>query len=333
MTISTGSWIRGVVVVALAFAAYMIRDVFIVILASIVIASAVEPAASFAKKRGFPRLPTILAVYVVAATLFAGLFYFLFLPLLGEVSGFISGISGYTDSLSAGSLSSSFDIVNISDQLNTLLLSFSQGVVSSASLLFGGITSFLLIVILSFYLAVEEDGVGKFLRIVTPVKREKYILDLWNRSRQKIGLWMQGQLLMSVIIAVLAYLGLLLIGLPNALLLAVGAGLFEIIPVFGPILAAIPAVIIGFGHGGMSMVLLVIGLFVIIQQFENQLIYPLVVKKVIGVPPMVSILALIIGAKLAGFLGMIISVPLAAIFIEFISDLEKGKLAKSSDVE
>ncbi len=331
MTISTGSWIRGVVVVALAFAAYMIRDVFLVILASIVIASAVEPAASWAKKRGVPRLPTILGVYIVSAILFAGLFYFLFLPLLGEVSGFISNISGYTNSLSAGSLGSSFDIANISEQINTMLLSFSQGVVSSASLLFGGITSFILIVILSFYLAVQEDGVGKFLRIVTPIKREKYILDLWNRSRQKIGFWMQGQLLMSVIIAVLTYLGLLLIGIPNALLLAVGAGLFEIIPLFGPILAAIPAVIIAFGHDGMSLALLVAGLFVIIQQFENQLIYPLVVKKVIGVPPMVSILALLIGAKLAGFLGMIISVPLAAIFIEFISDLEKDKVKVSID--
>lgn len=329
-TISFGSWVRGAAVVALAYIAYQIKDIFLVTVVSIVIASALEPAAHWAKKKGIPRLPTILGVYFIIATLFAGLFYFLFLPLLGEISGFITDFSSYADSISAGSsLGSTLNITNISEQLNTLLLSFSQGAISSVALLFGGISSFVLIVILSFYLAVQDDGVGKFLRIVTPIKSEKYVLDLWNRSRQKIGLWMQGQLLMSAIIAVLAYLGLLLIGIPNALLLAAGAGLFEIIPLFGPILAAIPAVLIGFTDGGTSVALLVAGLFIIIQQFENQLIYPLVVKKVVGVPPMVSILALLIGAKLAGFLGMVISVPLAAILIEFISDMEKDKSARS----
>lgn len=331
MNISFGSWVKAVLVIALAYAAYLIKDIFLVIVASIVIASALEPAAHWAKKRGIPRLPTILSVYIILAILFAGLFYFLFLPLLGEVSGFISGFSGYADSFSTNSsIGSSLNISDLGEKLNTVLLSLSQGVISSATLLFGGITSFVLIIILSFYLAVQDDGVGKFLRIVTPLNREKYILDLWNRSRQKIGFWMQGQMLMSVIIAVLAYLGLLLLGIPNALLLAVGAGLFEIIPLFGPILAAIPAVIIGFSAGGTSIALLVAGLFIIIQQFENQLIYPLVVKKVIGVPPMVSILALLIGAKLAGFLGMLISVPLAAIFIELISDMERAKIAQSN---
>jgi predicted PurR-regulated permease PerM len=172
---------------------------------------------------------------------------------------------------------------------------------------------------------VQEDGIGKFLKVITPWQKEKYILHLWDRSKNKIGLWMQGQILLAAIIAVLVYLGLLLIGLPHALLLAVAAGCFEIIPLFGPILAAIPAILVGFGAAGMPEALIVAGLFLIVQQFENQLIYPLVVKKVVGVPPMVSIIALLIGGSLAGFLGILISVPLAAILMEFISDLEKEK--------
>ena len=99
--ISFGSWVKAVIVLALAFAAYLIKDIFLVIVASIVIASALEPAAHWAKSRGVPRLPTILSVYVIMALLFAGLFYFLFLPLFGEVSGFISSFSGYADSFSA----------------------------------------------------------------------------------------------------------------------------------------------------------------------------------------------------------------------------------------
>ena len=142
---------------------------------------------------------------------------------------------------------------------------------------------------------------------------------------------MQGQILLAAIIAVLVYLGLLLVRVEHPLLLAVAAGMFEIIPLFGPILAAIPAILVAFTGGGMSQALIVAGLFVIVQQFENQLIYPLVVKKVVGVPPMISILALLIGGQLAGFLGIVISVPVAAVFMELINDLEKNKAARFSD--
>lgn len=333
MVITTGSWVRGVVVVALAAGLFFIRDIALVILTSIVIASAVEPAAHWAKRRGIPRIPTVLSVYVILGLVFAGLFYFLFIPLVSELSGFVLLLPEYLSALGGNSpFGPSFSVDDILVQMNNLLGSLSQGVLSSASLFFGGITSFILIVILSFYLAVQDDGVGKFLRIVTPWRHERYVIDLWGRSRQKIGLWMQGQLLLVVIIAVLTYLGLLLLGVPHALILAVTAGLFEIIPLFGPIIAAIPAVLIAFGDGGMTMALLVAGLFLIIQQFENQLIYPLVVKKVIGVPPMISIIALLVGAKIAGFLGILIAVPLAAILMELFSDLEKQKSARVSAI-
>ena len=181
-------------------------------------------------------------------------------------------------------------------------------------------------VVFSFYLAVEEDGVGKFLKAITPIKHEKYIVALWKRSQRKIGLWMQGQLVLAIIIGMLVYLGLLIIGVPNALLLATLAAAFEIIPLFGPILASIPAILISFASGGFPLAFLVLGLYVIIHQFENQLIYPLVVKKVVGVSPIVSIVALVAGWQLAGFLGIVLSVPIATVFIEFFDDFEKDKI-------
>lgn len=193
---------------------------------------------------------------------------------------------------------------------------------------FGGFLSFVLIIVLSFYLAVQDHGIANFLSVITPIKNRPYILDLWKRSEEKIGLWMQGQLLLVVIVAVLVYLGLTLVGVKHALPLAVLAGLFEIIPVFGPILASIPALALSFIDGGTSTALLVGGLYFIIQQFENQLIYPLVVKKVVGLPPVVVIIALVAGGQLAGFLGIILSVPLAAIGMEILNDYQKENVAK-----
>lgn len=340
VVITTGSWIRGVLVIAGFIALFLIRDLLLVLLASIVIASAIEPAAEWSKRKGIPRLPTILLVYVVLALISAGLFYFLLLPLLGEASSFISSFPEYSSALASdptfsnvfSNVSGSLSPESIANHINGVVTSLSHGVFSSASFVFGGVTSFLLIVILSFYLAVQEDGVGKFLKVITPWKQERYVVNLWGRSKAKIGRWMQGQLLLAAIIAVLVYLGLLLIGLPHALLLAVSAGFFEIIPLFGPIIAAIPAILVAFGAGGMSEALLIAGLFLIIQQFENQLIYPLVVKKVVGVPPMVSIVALLIGGTLAGFLGVLISVPMAAIFMEFVNDLEHEKINRISAI-
>ena len=137
---------------------------------------------------------------------------------------------------------------------------------------------------------------------------------------------MQGQLLLGVIVAVLTYLGLSILGVKNAFLLAILAGVFELIPIFGPIISAIPAIGIALIQDGFSLALLVAGLFLIIQQFENQLIHPLVVKKIVGIPALVAIIALIVGAQIAGFLGMIIAVPITAAAMEYLSDMEKAKL-------
>ena len=123
-----------------------------------------------------------------------------------------------------------------------------------------------------------------------------------------------------------------MLGEPHALVLALTAALFEIIPVFGPIISAIPGVGIAFVTGGVTLALEALALYVILPQFENHLIYPVVVKKVVGVPALLVILALIIGAKLAGFLGLILSVPIAAAIREFIDDIQRGRQGKINSV-
>ena len=219
---------------------------------------------------------------------------------------------------------------DLNSYLNTFSEFLSQGVFTTVSVVFGGVVSFVIMIVLSFYLAVQEDGIGKFLRIIVPLKHENYAISLWRRSQVKIGYWMQGQLLLAVLIMVLVYVGLLIIGVPHALLLAFLAGVLELIPLFGPVLAAIPALFIAYTAGGMTTVAIVGLLYILIQQLENHVIYPLVVKKLVGVPAIISILALVIGGQLAGFLGIIISVPVAAVVMEFVNDLEERKIAKSA---
>ncbi len=342
--ISAGTIMKALLIVVSFVVFYYLRDIVLVVILAIIIASSVEPGTQWFLRRGVPRILAVLFMYFVAVMILVMVFYFLFLPLLNQSATFLSTLPGYlgelqvwnplqnSELLSSNSaiqgFSKTFSLSQIVEQINTAVSSFSEGFFSTASRVFGGILSFLMVIVLSFYLSVESDGVSNFLRMVTPAKNEKYILDLWKRSQHKIGLWMQGQIVLAVIIAMLVFLGLTLLRVENALLLAVLAGMFEIIPLFGPILAAIPAVTLALVTNGMASALLVVGLYIIIHQFENQLIYPLVVRKIVGVPPIVSILALIIGFKLAGFVGLLISVPLATMLMEFLNDVEKNKIAE-----
>ena len=211
-------------------------------------------------------------------------------------------------------------------QVSASLASISGGFFATASNFLGGVFSFSIILVISFYLLVKEDGVAEFLEIIVPLKQEEYFIGLWKRTQAKIGRWMQGQLLLMLIVGVLIYFGLLILRVPHALLLGVLAFICEIIPVFGMTIAAIPAFLLGALNGGWTLGLLVAGLYLIVQQFEANVIYPLVVKKIVGIPPLLVIISLIIGAKLAGFLGIILSVPLSVALMEFVEDVNKRKI-------
>ncbi|MEK9175583.1 MAG: AI-2E family transporter, partial [Patescibacteria group bacterium] len=149
-------------------------------------------------------------------------------------------------------------------------------------------------------------------------------LDLWKRAQRKIGRWLQGQFLLGVLVGVMVFLMLMILNVPHASILALLAAVFEIIPIFGPIMAAIPAIAIA-SLQSTTLGLLVLGLFVIVQQIENHLIYPLVVRKTIGVPPLLVVLAVVVGAKLGGFFGILLSVPIAAVLVEFLNDISARK--------
>lgn len=343
--ITLASWVRAGLVLAIGYALFLISDLVLALITSIVIASAIEPVAIWARKRNIPRLPAVISVYVLSALGLVALFYYLVMPLASEVSGLIRTLTIYFNSVSDGGLLSEmfktqgvfggFDtpaiVKELSSQLNSLTNFLSQGIFSSLSLIFGGIFNLILILVFSFYLVAQEEGITKFLKTIVPLKHEEYAVDLWRRSQRKIGLWMQGQLVSSAVVMVLVYVGLLIVGVPNALLLAVLAGVFELVP-FGSIFAAIPAVFLAYISGGMTIALVVVGIYVVVQQLQGHVIYPMVMKKVVGVSPMISITALIIGGMLAGILGILIAVPVAAAAMELVSDLEARKIARATKV-
>ncbi|MFA6158606.1 MAG: AI-2E family transporter [Candidatus Paceibacterota bacterium] len=356
--ITAGTVVKTIFLLILTYLLFILKDIVLVILTAVVIASSIEPLTRWFVRRSIPRVFSVLIIYVLMGASLFGMFYAFVPTLLRDTSEFLGSVPEYIETVSLWNplgtdetVQSKAVVTSLAQDLNTTraavqdssdsvslqgvlsgidnaISDVSAGFIHSASSIFGGVVSFILIIVLSFYLAVQEDGVASFLRIVTPRKQEAYILDLWRRTQTKIGLWMQGQVVLAVLVGVLVYLGLMVLGVKNALLFAVFAAFLEMIPLFGPIIAAIPAVMSSYGIDGASGALIVGGLYLIIHQFENHLIYPLVVKKIVGVPPILVIISLLVGFKLAGFLGIILSVPLSSMLVEFIDDVHKRKFAR-----
>jgi predicted PurR-regulated permease PerM len=364
VNISLSTIVKSVFFLIALYVLYLVKDIALVVLTAVVIASAVDPGVRWLMRRKMSRVLSVLAVYVGMGTILVGIVYSFVPLLLSETSNFLSSVPEYVDTVSLwspleshqaetvktvagqasyGIAASKATISGISNtvtansagtlreiisSINNTLSTVSGGAIHILSVVFGGILGFVLIVVISFYLSVQENGVEKFLKIVTPKAKELYVIDLWNRTQRKIGRWMQGQIILAVIMGVLVYLGLTVLGVKNALMLATLAAIFEIIPMFGPIFSAIVGTVVAFSVGGVSLALFTAGLYLIIHQFENHLIYPLVVTRIVGVPPILVIISLIVGAKLAGFLGVILSVPLSSFLVEIIDDFERRKVVR-----
>jgi len=344
ISITSGTILRTILIIGLFWLVFYLRDLALIILTAIVIATAIEPAINWFSRYKVPRVFAVIIIYLVVAIFLVTTVYFLLPPLLNQTVELLGRLpadlrlinlsdltqspailtTGISDLPKAGSFK---DIIS---DISGALGSLSGNFFKTTGAIFGGVLSSVLIIVLSFYFAVQETGVDDFLRLIIPVRKQDYVLGLWKRAQLKIGLWMQGQMLLALIVGVLVYLWLTIIGVPYAFFLALIAAAFEIIPVFGPIISAVPGVAIALTveGGGLTMALLALGGYVVIQQFENHLIYPLVVRKVVGVPPVMVIIALIAGAKLAGFLGVVLSVPISAALKEYIDDIERKKEAE-----
>lgn len=337
VSITPGTILKIIVIGAATFALWRLRELALLVLTAIVIASAIEPGTAFFTRYRIPRFLAVLFMYVAVIGSLFGMVYFFFPPLLSDAQGLLQSLPDYLSTLNipVGDASQGVLLPDNGSQFQSLLgtvLEFrsafansSEGVIRIIATFFGGIFSLGLVIVLSFYFAVLDTGVEDFLRIVTPKKSEEYVVDLWFRAKRKIGLWMQGQLLSCLIVGVMVYLGLLLLGIKYSLLLALFTTVAGIVPIFGSIVSAVPAVLLGYSTAGFTKAMFVAGVYIIANQFEAHLIQPLVVNKVVGIPPLLVILALIVGGELAGFLGVVLAIPLAAALREFLNDFSRGK--------
>lgn len=334
--ISFRSILRVVLVVGVVMAAWHIRQFLLVLLTAVVVAAFVESGTrAFARLR-IPRVWAIVFMYLIGLGILAAI-------VLGVIPVFIKEIQEFIDLFPArsaigqalqpldGILStagSAKDLVGATDPVRTLSTIWTQvSTVQStgvASAIFSGFLDIILVFVLSFYIAMSNRGVDAFLRAVTPYEYENYVVGLWHRTEHKIGAWFRGQVLLAFIVATITYVGLLLFGVPYALLLALLTFIFEFIP-FGILLAVIPSVLIALLGGGIGLAILVGAFYTVVQQIENYVLQPYIIRRVTGVPALVVLIAVIIGLPLAGIYGLFLAIPISVLLIELIQDRERLK--------
>ncbi len=200
-----------------------------------------------------------------------------------------------------------------------------SGVFSSISAVFGGLVSFFVVMVITFYLVIQEDPLRKMLQSLVSEKSLPFTLQVIDKVREKLGAWMRGQLLLSGIMGVLVFIVLTLLGVKYAAVIALLAGLLEFVPYVGPILSAFPALFFSFIEGGPVKFLVVFICLVLVQQFESHVIIPKVMQKAVGLNPVFSILSLLIGLQLGGIIGGVLAIPVATTLQVVIQEILSSK--------
>lgn len=319
--------VRAILVILAFLFVYMILDILSLLFISVIIVSAIDPAVDWMQKRKIPRSLGVLLIYLVLFALIGVSIYFIIPPIVSQAQDFGSKFPDYyqksvdvlgpvTNFIESNQLDKTKILSSISDSLSNA----TKNVFSTTVGVFSGLVSAVVVISLTFYMSAEQDAIRKFVVSVVPKDHQEYAAALTEKIKDKIGKWLIGQAALMIIVGLLSYIGLLIIGIPHPLILGVFAGLMEIVPYVGPVIGAIPGVILGF-LVSPTVGLLAILVYVVIQQLENHVIVPQVMKKAVGLSPITIIIVLLVGAKLYGAVGAILSIPLATAVGLFISDL------------
>ncbi|MEI6288383.1 MAG: AI-2E family transporter [bacterium] len=323
--ISTLTLIKVLLIIVAAFFLFYIRDIVLIVFVALILSSAFDPIVNWLQKKGVPRSLGIGLIYLSMIVIVGSSTYLIIPPLIIEINQLSKDFPMYWEKLNGGwqFVQAYSNGANIQDYISTIESNLSgalSGVFSTVSSFFGGVISFIVIMMITFYMTIEEQSLKRVIRSMVPDKYQPYTMQLINRMQEKIGLWLRGQIILSVIIFLLAWLGLSVLGVKYALVLALFVGVTEIIPYLGAIAGAVPAVLIAFTQS-TTLGLWTIFLYLLIHQSENHILVPQVMKKTVGLNPIVVIVVILIGAQVAGLWGVLLSVPVTTALSVLIEDL------------
>lgn len=328
--ISTSSILKLIFIIFGLIFIYFIRDIVLMVLAALIFAIALDRPIDLLQDRKVPRFLAAIFIYLVLFSVVGLLFYLVIPALAVQIKSFVLNYSLYLEGL--GRLQSPPGFINLKDLFSQLAEELTRSAETLAGTLisvFGGLISFLTIIVVAVFLNIQENGVKKFIFYLTPVEHQPYVLSLFDKIQHKVGNWLWGKIICAAIIGLLTFAGLYLMGIKYAVLLGFLAALLNFIPFVGAIIAAIPAVLLALAESPI-LAISVVALYTVINGIlEGLVLTPLLMKKAVDLNPALIILVLLVGARLAGVLGVILAIPSAAIVSVFVDDYIQKKRRES----
>ncbi len=202
----------------------------------------------------------------------------------------------------------------------TSSLDLFSGVTGIASTIYGILTDLLLVLVTAIYFAVNPQMYTRGILLLIPKSKSLRVSEVIDESGRVLGYWLIGQVLVMVFVGIMITLGLSLIGIPLALVLGVISGLLEFVPIFGPVVAAVPGILIAMTDGWAHALYAAL-VYLIVQETEANILVPLIQRATVEVPPALVVLALVAFGSLFGFLGILVATPMTALLILWIKRL------------
>lgn len=301
------------------WALFQIKQIILAVFVSIILMSALNPAVDWLEKFRIPRALAIIIIYILIFGGIGILLTGLIPPLVDQTTILVSRLPSYLEEVGLPAI----DERIVSSQISQLG-SIPANLLRLTLTVFGNLLAFFILLVITFYLLLERKNLNRYLLIIFGKKDEGKAERLIDKVEERLGGWIRAEVTLMAFIGIITYLGLRLLGTEFALPLALLAGVLEIVPNIGPVLASIPAILAGLAISPL-LALAVAALYFLIQQVENVWLVPKVMEKVAGVNPLVTILTLAIGFKLAGALGAVLSVPIVLVAQVVIAEFFSAK--------
>lgn len=294
-----------------------IRQILLLIYVSFILMAALNPIITRLEKLRIPRPWAILFCYFLFLGILSLILSSLFPALVVQTRRLFERLPLLSEGLDFAQIDQSA----ISNQLGSLpekLLKFIAGLFSNFFALF-------ILMVITFYLLMERKKLGRYLFLLFGDQNKGQAERIINQIETQLGVWVSGQVILCSLVGLMTYTGLRFLGIDFALPLSLLAAILEIVPNIGPVLSAVPAVLIGLATSPLAA-LAIIALYFLVQQIENYLVVPTVMKRALNLSPLIVILSLMVGFKVGGVLGALLAVPTVLILRVIISELASSKI-------
>lgn len=336
VSLKTSTVLRTIGVFLLLGVAWFLRDIIALVFVALFLAALMHPAVRWGAQRRIPKGVMVFLMYIILFTVLVFIFALLIpmvLHQMGNLSQKIGSsivmlsthVQQFRDFSQQFGLADdvSFGIASLQNQITRT----ASGLFSTLTGVFGGLIGLVVVLVMAFYMVVQEEEAAQAFRNLVPPRHQEFVMHILVSAQEKIRAWLRGQLFLSLTIGVLYYVALLVLGVEGAFVLALFAAFTEFIPYLGPMLGGLPVMIVAFSDSPVKALLAFVAV-VVIQQFENHVLVPKVMQRTLGLNPLISIIAVLIGAKVYGIVGALLAIPLATILSVVLTEIYRYRQSR-----